>query len=147
MTIKQVAEMYFEIQEYRKTVKEGDTPSVEMAEEAIQELQDWLRSKNSMHYHVFRECVHSLRTHNELLVVTSPLHDDKDITEYLNCLKENGFEKFAFASGMSGAISDAWAYQKTGMCQLIGFGEFVSMVYDDCDESYVTRPALIFKIL
>lgn len=146
LDIKKMAHAYVAQEHaYEESVKSGDTAGMEEAIDCRSAIAEWARNHDDMFNRVFCDLVQSYRAGGNVLAVVEPLHSNKDSKAYLHSLKENNIEEFAFASMYSAALATAWAYQETGLCRMIGFGEFAK-TYDIVSETYASVPALVFKV-
>ena len=71
--------------------------------------------------YIWNEYFNSIKNGN----VTLNLHDnfsESYVQSIINCIRENGIEKFTFSSSWSSAVDVAWLFLKNG-CTLIGLVE------------------------
>ena len=86
----------------------------------------------------------STKTGNEHLDISEVVWD-KDVESLINCLRENGIERFTFSSTWSSAVETAWLFQKAG-CTLSGLIEINSQHKAFMSDEYEKAHGYLFSI-
>lgn len=122
----------------------GDEAGQEKARADIHELWATVDEKGAAFVRIYRDYKDARDKGNTYL----DFHDviwDKDASALIECMRENGIERFTFSSGWSSAVETAWIFKQHGciledLIQINGDRNFFK------DEEYEKAPAYLFRI-
>ena len=116
----------------------------EAARADIHELWGSIDEKGEAYARIYRDYKNARDKGNEYIDFRDVIWD-KDVEGLVNCMRENGIDRFTFSSGWSSAVETAWLFKENG-CELEGLIQINGDQNFFKEEEYEKVPAYLFAI-
>ena len=122
----------------------NDEVGIEAARAAMKALADSINEKGDIYVRISNDYIDSRRKGNELLDFHNVIWEDH-VAALIDCMRENGIEKFTFSSGWSSAVEIGWLFIQNG-CKLEGMTQISGDEVLFGNGERERKPAYVFSL-